>query len=226
MGKKVLLIGGNYFPEATGIGKYNGEMMNWLSRQGDFCTVITTFPYYPQWQVQEPYVRRCFWYKTESVAVKDSPPIKVIRCPHYIPKRPSGLTRIISEFSFFFSAFLVVVLMAFIKKFDYIITVAPPFEIGLLGIFYRKIRGGKLLYHIQDLQVDAARDLNIIKSQFVINAFLRVERYIINQANFVSTISQGMMEKVRDKCNKEVLYFPNWVDVNAFHPLNDKVKLK
>ncbi|HEX8278336.1 MAG TPA: WcaI family glycosyltransferase [Segetibacter sp.] len=224
--RKILLIGGNYFPEPTGIGKYNGEMMKWLAEQGHSCTVITTFPYYPQWKVQDPYVNQSFWFKTEWVSVKNGQPIKVIRCPHYVPKTPSGIARLISEFSFFFTAYIVIVLMLFRKKFDFVVTVAPPFEIGLLGLFYKKIRGCKFLYHIQDLQIDAAQDLSIIKSKGIIGIFLSIERFIIKYADSVSTISAGMIEKVKGKCKREVLLFPNWVDINAFYPLTIKDELK
>lgn len=223
---KILLIAGNFFPEPTGIGKYNGEMVNWLAEQGHSCTVISTFPYYPQWKIQSPYAKRSFWFKSEEVKLKDSVTIKVIRCPHYVPKNPSGAFRLLSEFSFFMSAYMVVMCFLFKKKFDYIINVAPPFEIGLLGVIYKKIRGGKLLYHVQDLQIDAARDLNIIKSKLIINSFLSVERYIMKNTDFISTISKGMMEKVKMKCSKPVLYFPNWVNTNLFYPLTNKEAIK
>jgi len=49
--KRVLLISHNFSPELVGMGKYNGEMINWLVEQGYDCTVITTFPYYPFWKV-------------------------------------------------------------------------------------------------------------------------------------------------------------------------------
>ena len=52
MKKNILLISGNYFPEPTGIGKYNNEMMIWLADHGFNCTVISTYPYYPFWQIQ------------------------------------------------------------------------------------------------------------------------------------------------------------------------------
>lgn len=55
MKKQILLISGNYHPELTGIGKYNGEMINWLADNGFNCTVISTYPYYPQWQIQQAY---------------------------------------------------------------------------------------------------------------------------------------------------------------------------
>jgi colanic acid biosynthesis glycosyl transferase WcaI len=224
--RRILLIGGNYSPEPTGIGKYNGEMIKWLAEQGHDCTVVTTFPYYPQWKVQDPYVKRSFWFKTEWVPVKNGEPIKVIRCPHYVPKRPTGIARLISEFSFFFTAYIVIVLMLFKKKFDFVFTVAPPFEIGLLGVFYKKIRGCHFLYHIQDLQIDAALDLGIIKARSIINVFLSIEKFIIRHADSVSTISTGMIERVKNKCERPVLLFPNWVDVEAFYPLTSKEELK
>jgi colanic acid biosynthesis glycosyl transferase WcaI len=224
--RRILLIGGNYSPEQTGIGKYNGEMVKWLAEQGNDCTVVTTYPYYPQWKVQSPYIKRCFCFKTEIQNVRNGHPIKVIRCPHFVPKNPTGLNRMISEFSFFFSAYLVMMVLLFKKKYDNVITVAPPFEMGLLGILYRKIRGGKFLYHIQDLQIDAARDLSIVKSKLIIDIFLSIERFIIRHADKVSTISMGMIKKVRRKYDREVLFFPNWVDVDTFYPLENRSIIK
>ncbi|MEJ7769355.1 MAG: WcaI family glycosyltransferase [Chitinophagaceae bacterium] len=224
---RILLIGGNFYPEPTGIGKYNGEMIEWLAKEGHSCTVVTTFPYYPQWKVQEPYAgKRSFWFESEKIYKTGSQSINIIRCPHFVPVIPSGLNRLISEFSFFFSAYLIILLLLFKKKYDYIINVAPPFETGLLGMIYKIFRGGKLLYHIQDLQVDAAHDMGIIKSKRIINLFFYLERLILNHSEFISTISSGMMERVKTKCNKEIAFFPNWVDVNAFYPVVNKAELK
>lgn len=221
-----MLIGGNYYPEPTGIGKYNGEMMKWLAEEGHDCTVVTTFPYYPEWKVQPPYQKKCYWFKKEIIQINDDVSIKIIRCPHYVPGRLSGFTRSLSEFSFFFSSCLIILQLLFKKKYNTIITVAPPFALGLLGLLYKKIRGGNFLYHIQDLQIDAARDLSMIKSGVIINIFLAAERFIIKHADVVSTISQGMINKCKDKCDKEVVLFPNWVDTQRFRPLNTKEQIK
>lgn len=224
--EKILLFGGNYYPEPTGIGKYNGEMINWLAEQGNSCTVITTFPYYPQWKVQAPYTARSFWFKTEHIKIEGCESVRIIRCPHYVPKKPTSLRRLLSEFSFFFSSCLVVFYLLFEKKFDYVLTVAPPFEMGLLGILYKKIKGAKFLYHIQDLQIDAARDLVMIKSNKMLDFFLSIEKYIIKNADIVSSISKGMIEKIKSKIHKEIILFPNWVDVKDFYPIYNKADLK
>ncbi len=225
--KRILLIGGNYYPEPTGIGKYSGEMMDWFSTNGYDCSVITTFPYYPQWKIQQPYERGASWYKKEvRTPGENAIPINITRCPHYIPASPSGLTRMISDFSFFFSAFFVVLRLFFTKKHNYVITVAPSFSLGLLGILYKTVKGAKFIYHVQDLQIDAARDLQIIKSEALIKALFAIETYILKRADFISTISDGMINKISRKVNKEIILFQNWVDTTRFKPELNKAEIK
>ncbi|STD27602.1 glycosyl transferase family protein [Enterobacter asburiae] len=45
---KILVYGINYSPELTGIGKYTGEMVEWMASQGHDVRVITAPPYYPE----------------------------------------------------------------------------------------------------------------------------------------------------------------------------------
>ena len=65
MSKRILLIGGNFSPELTGIGKYNGEMIDLLATKGFDCGVVTSFPYYPQWKVDNQYLKSSAWFKKE-----------------------------------------------------------------------------------------------------------------------------------------------------------------
>lgn len=226
--KRILLVGGNFYPETTGIGKYNGEMIDWLAARGFDCTVITTYPYYPHWKVQQPYNWRWFWYKTEKkeVVTEGGNHIKIYRCPHYVPKNPTGMKRIMLDFSFSMSCFVKILQLLPAKKFDIVITVVPPFHLGLLAVLYKKLRKARFFYHIQDLQIEAARDLQMIKSQRVIKTLFSLEKYITNHADTVSSISDGMIERIKAKAGKEITFFPNWVDIQAFHPLADKAALK
>lgn len=223
MSKRILLIGGNFSPEPTGIGKYNGEMIQWLVNNGYHCTVITTYPYYPQWKVQEPYGRSSAWYKKEET---NGGRLKVYRCPQYVPAQPSGKKRMMLDASFALSAFIKLLQLVPGKKFDMVITVVPSFHLGLLAVLYKKMRKTKFLYHIQDLQIEAARDLQMIRSPRVINMMLKLEQYILRKADHVSSISDGMMRKIGEKINKPVDFFPNWVDVDQFHPLPGRQELK
>ncbi|GHK07461.1 hypothetical protein ECZU01_14390 [Escherichia coli] len=69
---KILVYGINYSPELTGIGKYTGEMVEWLAAQGHEVRVITAPPYYPQWQVGENY--------SAALQTREGPPRCAARC--------------------------------------------------------------------------------------------------------------------------------------------------
>jgi colanic acid biosynthesis glycosyl transferase WcaI len=225
--KRILLISYNFNPEPTGIGKYNGEMIAWLVKQGYHCSVITAYPYYPFWKVQEPYYKRRFRFSTEGYVDKTSGgELKIYRCPLFVPEKPSGLKRILLDFSFLFSAFFRLLIMIPGEKFDFVITVAPSFQVGFLGVIYKKIRGTKLLYHIQDMQIEAARDLKMIKSEKVVNVLFSLERFIFANSDIISSISDGMVTKIREKAGKEPYLFPNWTSVDLFYPIKNKKELK
>ena len=225
--KRILLISYNYKPEPTGIGKYNGEMIEWFVGQGYDCTVLTSYPYYPFWKVQEPYHKKRFWYSIEErTDSKSKGKLKIIRCPLYVPRQPSGLKRILLDLSFQISALFPVIGLILKKKFEFVITVAPSFQQGLLGVIYKKLRNCKLIYHIQDMQIETARDLNMIKSKALVSMLFKIEKYILDQSRIVSSISDRMVEKIQQKANKEVFLFPNWTDTRLFYPIKDREDIK
>jgi colanic acid biosynthesis glycosyl transferase WcaI len=227
MKKRLLLIGYNFSPEPTGIGKYSGEMISWMVERGYDCTVITSYPYYPFWKIQKPYRKRRFWYTRENFEDTSSGgKLKIYRCPQYVPNKPSGLKRIILDVSFILSACLPVLRLLFGRKFDFVMSVAPSFQVGLLGLFFKRFHKAKLVYHIQDLQIEAARDLNLIKYKPAIKTLFRIEKFIFNHCDVISSISNGMVMKIQEKAKKEVMLFPNWSDTKTFYPISNKVNLR
>ena len=103
-----------------------------------------------------------------------------------------------------------------------IIQAYPDGFVGRIQLF----RGAKFLYHIQDLQIEAARDLCLIKSERVISGLFRMEKFILKNADYISTISEGMAAKVRKKADKKIYLLANWVDTKLFKPLIHKNILK
>lgn len=226
MKKKILLISYNYSPEPTGIGKYNGEMIQWLAKNGASCTVITAYPYYPFWKVQEPYRKNRFWYKTDEQHFPSGGSIKIYRCPIYVPTTPSGLKRIIVDFSFLFSSIFPLIYLLFKEKKDLVIATAPAFLFGLPAWIYKQIKGSRFQYHIHDMQIEAARDLGMIKSSFLINFLFRIESFIFKRADIVSSISDGMIQKLEQKIGRQIYFFPNWADVDNFHRISNPDNIK
>src|SRR3990172_3091044 len=81
---KLLLLGLNFPPEIISTGKYNGEMVQYLSARGYDVCVITAPPYYPQWKILPDYSG---WkYRRDKVGEVD-----VWRCPLWVPRRVTGL---------------------------------------------------------------------------------------------------------------------------------------
>jgi colanic acid biosynthesis glycosyl transferase WcaI len=225
--KKILLISYNFAPELTGIGKYNGELIEWLVNRGYDCSVLTAYPYYPDWKVQGPYRARRFWYSTENSGVSQrKAKLTVYRCPTYIPGKPSGVKRIILDVSFFLSALIRLLILITHKKYDVLITVAPSFHVGLLGLLWKHIQGAKLVYHIQDLQIEAARDLNMVRWNAMIRLMFFVERQILRHADVTSSISDGMVNRVRAKGGNNTILFPNWTNTSQLFPVEDHRYIK
>lgn len=217
---KLLLHGINYAPELTGIGKYTGEMATWLVQEGHQVEVITAMPYYPKWKITKEYQKK--WWFTEKIEG-----VAVHRVPFYVPKVISGKTRILHEFSFLLSSQLHWFKILFNQP-DVIIAICPPFHTGFTALFYGKLLRIPVIYHIQDLQVDAAKDLGMIKNPTLLKLLVKLEQWILKKATVVSTISDGMLKKVLEKgiAKEKTLLFPNWVDTTFIHPLPKSVSLK
>ena len=210
---KILIYGINYAPELTGIGKYTGEMAASLAEAGDEVEVITAPPYYPNWEVREDY--RGAGYRREVI---DG--VTVLRCPLYVPGEVTGLKRILHEFSFVLSS-LRYWLPRYFRRYDVIICLSPPFHLPFVALPHRWIHGTYVVNHIQDLQVDAARDLGIIKQNWLLRLLEGAERWIMHRVSAVSTISSGMLRKIVNKGlrKEDILMFPNWVDGDLVYPV-------
>jgi colanic acid biosynthesis glycosyl transferase WcaI len=213
---KVLIYGINFTPELTGIGKYSGEMAEWLADQGHDVRVITAPPYYPEWSINEKYVN---FYSCST-----SKNMTVIRCPLYVPSKPTALKRLLHLASFSITSFLPVIGSVFWKP-DLVIQVVPTLFCSVQTLISSKLVGAKSVVHIQDYEVDAMFDLSIAKTGLFKEIAYWLEKRILNSFQVVSTISKGMINRASQKGieDKKLLFFPNWAEVDRFeHQNKDK----
>jgi len=211
---RILIYGINYSPELTGIGKYTGEMGSWLADKGNQVEVVTTMPYYPDWAVNTSYKGK-LWH-TEVI---DG--VQVHRCPFYVPATVTSAKRILHEFSFVLSSLFYWIPIFFTRRFDIVICISPPFHLGLIPVLYSLFRGVPLWCHIQDLQIDMAKELGMIKNKRFLNIMFALETFIFKRSTVLSTISEGMVRKVSKKqqVTTQCVLFPNWVDSAFIKPL-------
>lgn len=211
---KILIHGINYTPELTGIGKYTGEMGAWLAKNGHAVDVIAAMPYYPEWSKKEGYKGK-WWFK-ESIAGAT-----VYRCPLYVPKKVTGATRMIHEFSFLASSGLYWIRFLF-KKYDIVFTPYPPLIIGFWPWLYKVFQPkATWVFHVQDLQVDAARELKLIQNKTLLTILENIEHFWLRKCDYVSSISSGMRDRILSKgihASKYIM-LPNWAETNIIKPL-------
>ena len=188
---RITILSLNYAPEAIGIGPYSAGLAQHLAAQGNAVQVVAGRPYYPQWSPHSGY--RSLWNTRREHGVT------VTRCPHYIPRRPGGLKRILHHVSFAKSC-LPIMLRAAIGRPDVVLAVAPSLIAASCALLAARICRARFWLHVQDFEVEAAISTGLARRGSLparLGAWL--ERTLISQADLVTTISPQMLGKLAEK---------------------------
>lgn len=217
---RILIHGVNYAPEWTGIGRYTGEMAAWLARRGHAVRVVTAPPYYPAWRVADGYSARRYRRERDG-------DVAVWRCPLWVPKRPTGVTRIAHLAGFAAASFPVVLAQRGFRP-DLVLAVAPTLLCAPAALALARSCGARTWLHVQDFELDAAFSLGLLASPRVRRGLEGVERRLLGRFDRVSTISARMRGRLVAKGVPEArtVLFPNWADLEAIRPLNHESPLR
>lgn len=208
MPNKITVITANFYPEETAIGFFTTQFCKFLEELGYEITVVTGFPYYPQWEIYDEF-KKLDCYVEESVGK-----IKVLRYKQFVPKNPTFFSRIKMILSFVNGS------LKNIKKIDStdLVIVIVPFTFSILSAYLlSKRKKSKLWIHIQDFEFDLAFDSGLLsKKNFILTVFkksvLWLERILLNKGDIISSISYKMVEKASIRTSdKKIIYFPNWI---------------
>ena len=218
---KILLYGLNYSPEQVGIGKYTGEWARWLAARGHTMRVITAPPYFPQWRVQPSH--------RNAYAIEERDGLIIQRCPLWVPRKPSGLTRLLHLASFALSS-LVPLLAQRAWRPDVVITVAPAFFCAPGALLFGRLCGRRTItwLHIQDFELDAAFELGMLKGRWLRRLAEAWERITLLGFDRVSSISAAMVQRLESKgaASSRCVLLPNWVDLESIRPQQDSTRLQ
>jgi len=196
---RILVLSINYWPEETGIAPVVTSRCEYLASRGHEVTVCTTMPYYPQWRVNERY-RGWFWRRETRKGVE------ILRSWAWIPSRLSALKRILFEASFL-AGNLIRTISA--QKPDLLFVVSPPLGLALTAKLLRRVWRISYVYDVMDLQPDAALELGMLRSGALLRALYRLEKSAYENASFVSTLTEGMRQRIISKSipeNKVTLF--------------------
>lgn len=210
---KLLLLGLNFPPEIVSIGKYSGEMADYLARQGLEVRVITAPPYFPHWKIFPGYSG---WrYQREQRGA-----IQIWRCPLWVPQRVNGFSRSLHLFSFAASS-LPAMLAQIAWQPDVILCVVPTQPSAIGAWLTARLSGAKTWLHIQDFELDVAFGLKILPGIGLLRGLAEaLEKFILTHFDRVSTISEKMQALAVKKgvAPQKTRLFPNWVDTAVIRP--------
>ena len=202
---RVTVVGINYHPETTGIGPFNSGLCEYLAKDHE-VEMISTFSYYPLWKKIPEEEKLLF--RTDEIG-----PVTVHRGWHYVPAVATAIKRMIHELTFIGSS---VLRALFSKRPDVYVVVAPPLLSGLAVGFIAKLKGRPVIFHIQDLQPDAAVWLGMLTQGWLIKTLYWFEALTYQWMNVVSGITPAMVSVLleKDLPRKKVKLLPNWIPIN------------
>ncbi|GLQ34007.1 glycosyltransferase WbuB [Amylibacter marinus] len=213
---RVLILGINYDPELISTALYTAGMARFLGDQGADVRVITAHPYYPDWKIFAHFK----WWRYHNR--REGSDIAITHCPHYVPKNPSGVKRLIHQISFALTALPVALIYGVSKRPDVVIAIAPSLLSTPVAWLAAKLGGAKTWLHIQDFEAEAAVATGLFRrGGRLASAALSFERWIIRRFDRISSISCGMVAKLDEKgiAADKTYEFRNWANLTHISPL-------
>ncbi|MGA9544085.1 MAG: glycosyltransferase WbuB [Candidatus Sulfotelmatobacter sp.] len=233
---RILIHGLNFSPELLGVGKYTGEMAEWLAARGHEVRAVTAPPFNPEWKVGPGFSswrysrERC---PPSSGPIGNSPKLAatggltVLRCPLWVPRQPSGAKRILHLTSFALASFLVMLRQVTWKP-EVVLVIEPTLFCLPAALITGRFCKARTWLHVQDFEADASFGLGLLKSRLLRSPIEWLEKKSMSAFDRVSTISEKMLATLARKgvAQSASCLFPNWVDTAAIAPLQKPSALR
>jgi colanic acid biosynthesis glycosyl transferase WcaI len=209
----ILVIGINYWPEETSVAPFTTGLCQHLVEAGHRVSVITAFPYYPEWRIRDAYRGRI--YKRESVSGVD-----VRRVWHYVPRRPRGLVeRLLHDITFSLSALMAA---CAVRKVDAIFCSSPPPFVPVVAWLHARARRVPHAIKVTDLATDAAVSTGIMVAGPLVRLARSLERFNYSRAQGVSVLCSGFEKRLVELGVPvdRVFVVTDWADTVHVRPLD------
>ncbi len=212
LGRSLFIYCINYAPEMLGVGRYAGELGDYLHRQGVALEVITTPPHYPGWRVPSPYRNA---YKVDR---RDG--VRINRCPILLREAMGGLSRVMIAASFALTTAPVVIWRALVQRPVVILATEPSLFSAPAALIAARLCGARAVLHVQDLEVEAAFAVGHLKGRRVLAFAQAVERFLLRRFDQVITISCRMEAALGSAgvAPDRLHVVRNWVDLASIYP--------
>lgn len=210
--KRILIYSLVFSPDGVSTAYLYNDLALGFQKRGCEVCVLTTTPHFNLIEGalnKQPLQKRFLGLFYQS----DFNGIKVFHIP--LKKHKSTLLRMLSfiywhKMSFFVGLFL--------KRPDIILTPSPPLTSGLIAILLAKLKGAKTIYNVQEIYPDLLINLGYLKNTFLVNFLKRLERFVYNSSNAVTTIDKQFYNIIKPRIKQEnsLHVIPNFVDTDLY----------
>ena len=212
MKKKLLIYAHYFYPDVASTGQILTELCEGMTDTFDI-TVICVVPSY-RGTIDEK-------YKTKRIYKEEHNGIKIIRVRVPEFQKSNKISRIKNLLAYFFNSLLATLK---IEKQDYIYTISqPPILGGVLGVLGKWIKGGKLIYNIQDFNPEQTMAVGYSKNKLLLNTVMAVDKFSCKKADKVIVVGRDMQETLRNRFNNKKVpknvFINNWINEKEIYPL-------
>lgn len=215
---RILILTLVFPPDNVSTARIMADLAVDLRSAGHTIRILTTTPHYnddPEAIGRQPLRAHLGWLIQKSTY--EGIPVYHVWMPR---KGRSKLLRIVAWFGFHAASTAYGMTCRFRPQ--VVLTPSPPLTIGVsawaLGCRYRV----PFIYNVQEIYPDVAIHLGALKNRFLIRIMLIIERFVYARATALTTISEGMKQRLLNKGipPEKVHLIPNFVDVTEFTPLS------
>ena len=212
MKKKLLIYAHYFYPDVASTGQILTELCEGMTDTFDI-TVICVVPSYSG-TIDEK-------YKTKRIYKEEYNGIKIIRVRVPEFQKSNKISRIKNLLAYFFNSLLATLK---IEKQDYIYTISqPPILGGVLGVLGKWLKGGKLIYNIQDFNPEQTMAVGYSKNKLLLNTVMAVDKFSCKKADKVIVVGRDMQETLRNRFNNKKVpknvFINNWINEKEIYPL-------
>ena len=220
---RILFFSINYWPDETGIAAVNIWRCEYLASRGHQVTICTGPPYYPEWRVPDGY--RGGPWEPHVWRSEQHNGVNILRSWMFVPRVLNTKKRILHEATFLASSFARALLARLPGGApELIIAVSPPLGLAATVSALARLWRVPFVFDVEDLQPDTAVELGMMKPGAAVRALYRIERMAYRRAALVSTITEGMRQRIVQKLDGEkcsgankVVLFPPRADASLYN---------
>lgn len=204
----------HFEPDTAPTGAVMTRIVHELAALGHEIHVVTALPWYRDHSIEPGWTGR--WIRREQVAWGS------ITRVHPFPgdDRASLVRRALG-----FAGFSALAGVAGSRggRVNGVLAMSPPLTNGLVGSLIKIVRGGPLVFNVQDIFPDAAVETGAITNGWVIAAARWLERTTYHRSDAVTVLSSDLRDnvvaKVRPRMADLVRVIPNFVLTDEIRPL-------